>query len=109
LHTMVNEHFGINIVEFMAAGVVPVAHNSGGPREDIVVPFAGNATGRLASCASSYAVAMHEILTMPAAEFAGMQQSARASVARFSDVAFQNAFCENWDVARQARHIFPAN
>ena len=29
LHTMVNEHFGINIVEFMAAGVIPVAHDSG--------------------------------------------------------------------------------
>jgi alpha-1,2-mannosyltransferase len=29
LHTMVNEHFGINIVEFMAAGVVPIAHDSG--------------------------------------------------------------------------------
>ena len=30
LHTMWNEHFGTSVVE-MAAGLVTVAHNSGGP------------------------------------------------------------------------------
>ena len=38
LHTMWNEHFGISIVEMMAAGLVVVAHNSGGPKADIVNP-----------------------------------------------------------------------
>lgn len=32
LHTMWNEHFGISIVECMAAGLIMVAHASGGPR-----------------------------------------------------------------------------
>lgn len=32
LHTMWNEHFGISIVECMAAGLIVVAHGSGGPR-----------------------------------------------------------------------------
>lgn len=36
LHTMWNEHFGISIVEMMAAGVVTIAHNSGGPKSDII-------------------------------------------------------------------------
>ncbi|KAI8842113.1 hypothetical protein BC829DRAFT_402018 [Chytridium lagenaria] len=36
ISTMVNEHFGIGIVEYMAAGIIPVVHNSGGPRTDIV-------------------------------------------------------------------------
>jgi alpha-1,2-mannosyltransferase len=36
LHTMREEHFGIGIVEFMAAGVIAIAHNSGGPRSDIL-------------------------------------------------------------------------
>ena len=29
IHTMRNEHFGINVVEFMASGVIPVSNNSG--------------------------------------------------------------------------------
>ena len=35
LHTMINEHFGISIVESMASGCVPVVHDSGGAREAI--------------------------------------------------------------------------
>lgn len=38
LHTMWNEHFGISIVEMMAAGLIVIAHRSGGPLLDIVVP-----------------------------------------------------------------------
>jgi len=45
LSTMVDEHFGINVVEFMAAGVIPVTHASGGPLNDIVVPYKGLPTG----------------------------------------------------------------
>jgi glycosyltransferase involved in cell wall biosynthesis len=40
VHCMENEHFGIAIVEAMAAGCVPVVHDSGGPRE-IVIPSVG--------------------------------------------------------------------
>lgn len=29
VHCMQQEHFGISVVEYMAAGVVPIAHNSG--------------------------------------------------------------------------------
>jgi alpha-1,2-mannosyltransferase len=36
VHCALNEHFGITIVEAMAAGCVPVVHDSGGPRE--IVP-----------------------------------------------------------------------
>lgn len=46
LHTMWNEHFGISVVEYMAAGLVTVAHKSGGPLLDIVVPFNDLPTGR---------------------------------------------------------------
>lgn len=42
LHTMWNEHFGISVVELLAAGLVVVAHNSGGPKSDIIQP---NITG----------------------------------------------------------------
>ena len=36
LHAMRHEHFGISVVEAMAAGLVPVVHRSGGPWEDIL-------------------------------------------------------------------------
>lgn len=45
LSTMVDEHFGISVVEFMAAGAIPVTHASGGPLNDIVVNFNGLPTG----------------------------------------------------------------
>lgn len=38
LHTMFEEHFGIGIVELMAGGLITIAHNSGGPRADIIRP-----------------------------------------------------------------------
>ncbi|CAD7938296.1 unnamed protein product [Amoebophrya sp. A25] len=36
LHTMRDEHFGITLVEFVAARLLCVCHNSGGPKSDIL-------------------------------------------------------------------------
>lgn len=36
IHTMWNEHFGIGVVEMMAAGLITIAHYSGGPLYDII-------------------------------------------------------------------------
>jgi alpha-1,2-mannosyltransferase len=33
---MRNEHFGIAVVELMSAGIVTIAHNSAGPKYDII-------------------------------------------------------------------------
>jgi glycosyltransferase involved in cell wall biosynthesis len=41
LHAMRYEHFGISIVEAMAAGLVPIVHMSGGPWEDILMSQQG--------------------------------------------------------------------
>ncbi|KAJ1769270.1 asparagine-linked glycosylation protein [Coemansia sp. RSA 1813] len=38
IHTMRDEHFGINIVEMMAAGLLTIAHDSAGPKLDIITP-----------------------------------------------------------------------
>ncbi|KHJ97822.1 hypothetical protein OESDEN_02201 [Oesophagostomum dentatum] len=35
---MWNEHFGISVVEGMAAGTIMLAHDSGGPELDILRP-----------------------------------------------------------------------
>lgn len=42
---MWNEHFGIGVVEYQAAGLISVVNDSGGPKEDIVVPIDGQPTG----------------------------------------------------------------
>ncbi|KAJ7592987.1 mannosyltransferase [Mycena floridula] len=87
--TMVDEHFGINVVEFMAAGAIPVAHASAGPLLDIVVPFQGGPTGYHAREPESFAEALHQALTLHPAEALAMRQRARAcAVEKFSDVAF---------------------
>jgi len=94
LHTMWNEHFGIGIVEMLAAGVVPVAHNSGGPALDIIED---RRTGRLATTEKEYADAMEELLLTPGAEprRRAMAAAGRASVAtRFSEAAFADAMVE---------------
>ncbi|MGH0114691.1 UNVERIFIED_CONTAM: hypothetical protein FKN15_034008 [Acipenser sinensis] len=63
LHTMWNEHFGIGVVECMATGTVILAHNSGGPKLDTVVPYDGGVTGFLEDDEDSYAKAMDIILS----------------------------------------------
>ncbi len=55
VHSAQNEHFGITIVEAMAAGCVPVVNNTGGPRE-IVSNNSGykwNVTGQAVEQVSS--------------------------------------------------------
>ena len=42
---MWNEHFGIGVVEYQAAGLICVVNNSGGPKRDIVVDVDGGPTG----------------------------------------------------------------
>jgi len=83
VHTMWNEHFGIGIVEMMACGMVVVAHDSGGPKSDIVLPN----TGFLASTEAQYAKAMHDVLDEPEA-YALMRQRARDTAMRFTEEEF---------------------
>ncbi|CAN0378468.1 unnamed protein product [Lampetra planeri] len=92
LHTMWNEHFGIGVVECMAAGAVVLAHDSGGPKLDIVVPAEGAATGYLAASEEAYAEAMAAILALPPAERGQLRERARRSVSRFSDAEFERSF-----------------
>lgn len=84
LHTMWNEHFGIGVVECMAAGLITVANRfvtlsywqysalsniltqynfrSGGPLMDIIETSEGSRTGYLAVDAIEYAHAIASIL-----------------------------------------------
>lgn len=92
LHTMWNEHFGIGVVEMMAAGLLVVAHDSGGPKSDIIVPLDGRQTGFLASSCEEYADCIKDALSMDRVSTRDMRQRARASALRFSDQVFSESF-----------------
>ncbi|XP_013782909.1 GDP-Man:Man(3)GlcNAc(2)-PP-Dol alpha-1,2-mannosyltransferase-like isoform X2 [Limulus polyphemus] len=92
LHTMWNEHFGIGVVECMAAGLITIAHNSGGPKLDIVVEYNGKPTGFLAHDEKSYADAFDTVLKLTKEEQLEIRNNARVSVSRFSEEEFQSSF-----------------
>ncbi|KAF8608960.1 mannosyltransferase [Ceratobasidium sp. AG-I] len=99
-NTMVDEHFGINVVEFMAAGLIPVVHASGGPLNDIVVPYNNEPTGYHATDPTSFADGFHKALSLPALEMLAMRQRARAlSIDRFSTAGFEQGWARGWECA----------
>ena len=93
LHVMSNEHFGIGIVECMAAGCVMVAHDSGGPKMDIMKEWKGQLTGFLADNVSNYADYLSAIYMMRPEDRQAIITAAQASVNhRFSVGSFHTNF-----------------
>lgn len=89
IHTMYKEHFGISIVEMMAAGLIVIANNSGGPKEDIIQTD----TGFLAMTMEEYGKNIYKILQLTEEERNLMQIHASESVRnRFSDSEFAAQF-----------------
>ncbi|KAI0025063.1 hypothetical protein F4780DRAFT_792642 [Xylariomycetidae sp. FL0641] len=101
---MWNEHFGIGVVEYLAAGLISVVHNSGGPKLDIVTHVDGQPTGKLrslkmarfhATTAAEFAAAYQEALTLP--EPLAMRRRARQSSKRFSEEEFARRWLDQLD------------
>ena len=84
LHSMWNEHFGICVVELMASGVVTIAHNSAGPKLDIITH---GEDGLLASSPDEYCEAMAEVFRN-FEKFNLLRRNARRKVEKFSQEAF---------------------
>ncbi|KAF9335904.1 asparagine-linked glycosylation protein [Podila minutissima] len=112
IHAMLDEHFGIGIVEYMAAGLIPVAHNSGGPKMDIVRPFNNAPTGYLATTAQEFAEALEKVLVADESSLLDMQLRARDSVQeRFSEKVFGDQIqkCLHQVLSREKVVIFGSN
>jgi len=85
LHAMTDEHFGICIVEYMAFGAIPIAHNSGGPKMDIVQH---GVDGFLASDAISYAAALEGAFGMNDEKLSEMIENGKRKSLHFSEENF---------------------
>ncbi|VDM02893.1 unnamed protein product [Schistocephalus solidus] len=107
LHSMVDEHFGIGIVEGMAAGLVTIAHRSGGPLTDIIGPAQGSlptaagealptksTVGFLASTETEYARLFEYVLVQMTP--AQRQMIGEAAAARANTMFSEAAFIRGW-------------
>jgi alpha-1,2-mannosyltransferase len=102
---MWNEHFGIGVVEYQAAGLISVVNNSGGPKLDIVTEIDGEPTGKSspsqthpdirevnshsgfhATTSTEYAEAFEKALSLP--DPLAVRKRARTSAKRFTEEAF---------------------
>ncbi|KAF8315599.1 glycosyltransferase family 4 protein [Clavulina sp. PMI_390] len=104
ISSMIDEHFGINVVEMVAAGLIPVAHASGGPLLDIVIPNSeGLPTGFLYQTdkdAEDFAKALSLAIALPEDQMLKMRQRARDAANRFSTREFEKGFSEFWTSLR---------
>lgn len=89
IHTMNQEHFGIGVVEMMAAGLLTIAHRSGGPLMDIVVEDQGARNGFLAVTAQEYAAHIAYVLSLSEEGREQVRARARASTDMFSNKGFE--------------------
>ncbi|KXG45297.1 Glycosyl transferase, family 1 [Penicillium griseofulvum] len=94
VNAMWNEHFGICVVEYQAAGLICVTHDSGGPREDIVVDLGDGATGFRAETEEQFAASFEAALALPEAEKLAMRQRARRSAQRFTAEEFSRKWLD---------------
>lgn len=94
---------GACFIVFIFFSVVTIAHKSGGPQSDIVVPYKGQSTGFLANSVDSYCDALQKVLSLdpkkrlPVAELQKIRQAARAHVAAaFSQEIFEEQIRNIW-------------
>jgi len=93
LSTMVDEHFGIAVVEYMAAGLLTLSHASAGPLQDIAVPVDGAETGFHASSLDDYVATAYRLMVLPPDAALRIRQAARTrATTTFSAAEFEN----NW-------------
>ncbi|KAL2132378.1 hypothetical protein VTI74DRAFT_3888 [Chaetomium olivicolor] len=92
---MWNEHFGIGVVEYQAAGLVAVVHDSGGPKMDIVVDVDGEPTGFHATTATEFAQGFKKALSLPDPYV--VRRRARQSAKRFTEEEFARRWTDQME------------
>jgi len=91
IHTMKDEHFGISVVEMQAAGLITIAHNSGGVKLDIIQH---NKSGFLADTKDEYAERLAHSILMNESDRDSMIGNARRNADRFSHSMFESSIID---------------
>ncbi len=81
----------------MASGLITIAHNSAGPKMDIVVPYKGQKSGFLAESEEEYAESMFQIYKMSAQKRVAIREAAREQVKKFSQEKFNQTFLDTFN------------
>ena len=92
IHTMIDEHFGITLIEMMAAGLIVVTHNSAGAKNDILVNEGDMKPGFLVNNENEYVAQIEEILVRYDDIRGQMINSSTQRAEKFSDETFQEKF-----------------
>ena len=86
---MENEHFGIVLVEFQANSVIPIAHNSAGPKFDIIEH---SRTGFLANNESDFVDLLQKVACLSESDVTTIKSRMHKSCQRFSENSFNQHF-----------------
>lgn len=97
VNAMWNEHFGIGVVEYQAAGLIAVVNDSGGPKVDIVIDLEDGPTGYRAMTEPGFAGAFARALTLPEEQRIEMRLRARRNAQRFDDGVFEAKWLAQMD------------
>ena len=102
---MTDEHFGIGVVECMASGLITIAHNSAGPKMDIVVPYKGQKSGFLAETEEEYSNCFYTVYKMNEQQRKVIRDAARQQVKKFSQQEFNKTFIEIFEELCLNKHL----
>ena len=89
---MIDEHFGIVLVEFQANGCVCIAHNSAGPKYDIIQ----DNKGYLWEDENSLGDIFERAVCLDEKEFRNIQEKAFDGCRRFSHELFLEKFADSF-------------
>jgi len=81
------EHFGISVVEMLAAGLIVVAHNSAGPKQDIIKD-----EQFLAESKEDYIDKLRKVIDSSEEELNSFSDLNRKKADSFSEEEFQKHF-----------------